>query len=368
MSEVVGVLRAATPADGAAFCDVFRRVTMEADLHLAVERDPDFWALYAMQGQPWRTFAFELNGRVEGLGSFLTRDAWMEAGTRRIAYGCDLRATPAARGGRFLREHMGRGFVDASRELGFELALTAVIRSNQAAVRALVERAAPTQPLYTPVCDFEITNVLFTLRRSPRPSAFTVRPAEIADLDLLGAFYARERRPFSEPLDSERLADRLARWPGLNIHDFRLAFDAGGRLVGALAVWDANPVKRYRVLGYRGGMRWVRTGFNALSALTGATPLPPPGDVLRYAYLTHVTVAGDAPEVMAALLDRVYADWHGRGLTFLSAMVQAGDPMASAFARYRTTRLPATLYAMTAPGSRPPELPPGRPGFEMALA
>lgn len=365
-----GYLRPAKLDDGPALCDLFRRVTMDADLHLAVERDPDFFALYAMQGCPWHAFAFELNGRVEAMGSFLARDAWVHGEGQRIGYACDLRLTLAARGGRFLRQHMGAGFLEASRALGFDLALTAVITSNRAAVRALVERRAPTQPLYTPLREFRITNLLFTHRRAPRPSAFRVRAATLADLDALGELLAQDhaQRAYGERLDAQVLSERFTRWPGLGIESFRLAHDASGRLVGAVALWDAHPVKRYRVLGYRGSMRAVRWGFNAVSRLTGATPLPPPGELLRYFYLTHVSVRGEDPAVMAALLDHVYAERYGQGFAFFSACVLHGDPLAPAFARYRSTTLPATLYVTTAPGSAPPRLPSGRPGFEMALA
>ena len=97
--------------------------------------------------------------------------------------------------------------------------------------------------------------------------------------------------------------------------------------------------------------------------------LPPAGEVLRYAYLTHVSVVDDDPGVMAALLDRVYVDKHGSGLNMLSACVYLDDPLAPAYARYLTTPIRAQLFTMSQPGNqwndRDPG--PGRPGFEMAL-
>ncbi|MBT9558239.1 MAG: hypothetical protein IV100_19555 [Myxococcales bacterium] len=372
-SRPTEALRRATPADNTALCEVFRRVTMDADLHLAVERDPDYFALYDLQGCPYYAMAFDMDGKVEASGSFVARDAWLGGDSPgRIGYACDLRLTPAVRGGRFLGEWMGVGFRDAARTIGFDYAYTAVIASNRAAMKALAERSPryPGKPVYTPHSRFRILNVLFTFKKSPRPSAFRVRPATIDDLAIITDRLRADHRhrPFGYVIGDATLPGTLARWPGLRIEDFLLAFDGGDRLVGVTAVWNANPVKRYRVLGYRGQMKVVRAGFNALAFVTGATPLPPPGALMSYFYLTHTSVAGDDPAVMAALLDRVYADRHGKGFTFFSAFVMDDDPMARAFERYQTTSLPASLFLMTAPGAAIPTLPVGRPGFEMCLA
>ena len=112
-----------------------------------------------------------------------------------------------------------------------------------------------------------------------------------------------------------------------------------------------------------------RAAFNAGSAARGYDPLPPAGDPLRYFYLTHVSVRGEDPAVMAALLDRIYAEYHGKGYHFFSSFVMEDDPLARAYSRFQSTALRAGLYLMS-PSSAPFDLsalPPGRPGFEMAL-
>ena len=117
-------------------------------------------------------------------------------------------------------------------------------------------------------------------------------------------------------------------------------------------------------------MRWARRGFNLGAKLGGFTSLPAPGGLLRYCYLTHVSVVDDDPAVMAALLDRIYADLHGRGYAFLTAYRGAGDPLAPAFDRYRCIAFPAKLFTVSLPGSRFNDWDPGpaRPGFEIAFA
>ena len=164
------------------------------------------------------------------------------------------------------------------------------------------------------------------------------------------------------------LRERLERWPGLKIEAFFLAW-RGEELVGVTAPWDAHAVKRFRVEEYRAGMRWVRAAFNLGAFVLRYPPLPPPGSVLRYLYLTHVSVKDEDPAVMQALVDRIYADLHGAGYHFFTAFVLDDDPFAACYERYTTTPIPAQLFTVSPPGSpfneRDPG--PGRPGFEMAL-
>ncbi|MEZ6184411.1 MAG: hypothetical protein R3F62_05285 [Planctomycetota bacterium] len=150
---------------------------------------------------------------------------------------------------------------------------------------------------------------------------------------------------------------------------FFLAF-RGETLVGVAAPWDAHAVKRFRVLDYRGGMRWARRAFNLGAAFGRFSPLPPPGELLRYCYLTHVSIEDDDPGILAALLDRIYAELHGAGYSFLTAYCGADDPLRPAFARYRCIRFPAKLFTVSLPGSRFNDWDPGpgRPGFEIAFA
>lgn len=367
-----GHMRAAQPEDGPALCALFAAITMRADLELAVERDPDFFALYALHEAEARTFVLEIDGRIEGLGSVLGRAGYLAGEPVRVGYAGDLRLSPKVRGGRFLGQHFGPYFARCCAELGCEVALTAVITTNQAALRGLVARSDryPNKPVYRLWRAYSILNVQLTLPRRPRPTALTVRTATAADLPAIADHLAADyrQRPFGEVVDADILRARLARWPGLRIEHFYLAF-AGAQLVGVTAPWDAAPVKRFRVRAWRGRMRWMRWAGNALAWAVGAPRLPGVGGSFRYVYLTHVSIVGEDPAVMAALVDRIYADLRPQGYHFFSVCVWEGDPLAPAFDRFQKTALAAGLYTMVMPGTRLDghDLGAGRPGFEMAL-
>ncbi|MFT5434658.1 MAG: hypothetical protein ACI9OJ_005372 [Myxococcota bacterium] len=363
--------RRATPDDAARLSEMFAEVTMESDLHLAVER-PDFYAFYEMQQADYVAFVCEVDGRIEGLGSVLGRDGFVGGERQRIGYAGDLRLTKKVRGTEFLTEHYGGLLDQAGEAVGTRLFYTGIITSNRRAVAALTQRQErwPDIPVYTEFQRFQITNVQFTGRKKPRATGLDVRPATDSDIAAIAGFLGNQHRDlaFGYPFDEAFLRERLRRWPGLGIAEFILAFD-GPTLVGVVASWDAWDVKRYRVLGYYNKMRWIRLGFNALAPFVRAASLPKPGGLLRYFYLTHVGIEGLDPAIMSALLDHVYAAKCAAGYHFFSAAVLQDDPLAPAFKRFTTTPLPAALYTVTRPGDPIPieALRDARPGFEMAL-
>lgn len=364
-------IRRAQPSDNEAMCALFRSVTMDTDLHLAVERDPNFFALYDLQDVDVHPLVATIGDAVEGVATFLARPAFIGGEKLRIGYAGDLRFSPKIRG-MFMSRNYGRVFADACSTLGFELALTAVIHSNQGAMRALVARNSryPEKPSYRLLRAFQILNVQFTMPRRPRRSAYHVRQATLDDLPAIAALLAADHatRPFGYVFDAEILMGRLRLWPGLAIESFYLAF-AGERLVGVVAPWDARAVKRFRVLAYRGRMRWVRLAANAMARVVGGAGLPPPGGLFNYFYLTHVSIENDDPDILRAIVERVYADYRTRGYHFFTTVVFEDDPLGEAFAGFRTTALPAGLYTLALPGGRYDgmDFGAGRPGFEAAL-
>jgi hypothetical protein len=366
-------LRRATDEDGAAMCELFARVPMETELALSIRRDPDFSALLRLQSADWECWVAEEDGRVEAMASLVFRDGYLGGVPRRIGYLGDLRLSPAVQGRHLLNRVYGPTLTASMEARGCAASLTAVIASNERALRALAaqNRRQHGMPRYTPLCDFRIRNVHLALPRFRQGSAFRVRRATEADIPTLSAFLDADarRRPFGQPMPEAELRRRLREWPGLRIDSFYLAEDGSGALVGCLATWDAAPVKRTIVAAYRGGMRRVKMGYDLAARLLRFPRLPDPGQELRYLYATHQAVPSGDPAVLRALLERVYADHRRGGYVLLSFFAPDGDPLDAAFRGFRFTDLPARLFVVTPPGVEPPAecFAPGRPGFEMAL-
>jgi hypothetical protein len=364
-------VRRAFPEDNAALLELFGAVPMQGELVLATQRSPDYFSLLEMQRGATEVWVHEEGGRLDGMGALHVREGWLEGQPCRVGYLGDLRALFSARRSRGLARFYGPVLEDVAERHGVSAFLTAVMASNAAALQALVrrKRVRTAQPHYALLRRFSAVSIQFVLRRRPCPSPYTVRRAMPEDVPAMAALLDADHRarPFGYRYDLGELEHRLARWPGLTLERTYLAFDAGGRLVGCTSAWDPSAVKRYRVLAYRGGMRWVRRGFDALASVVGAPRLPAPGQDFRYFYLCNTSIAGEDPAIFRALLDRVYADHHGQGFHFFTLYLGEEDPLAPALKGFLLRRLDFHLYAVT-PASRPREhFPPGRTGFEIAL-
>lgn len=345
---------------------------MEGDLVLSTRRDPDFFGLYTMQRGDTECWVYESQGRNVGFAAVQMRDGWLAGRAARVGYLGDLRFDFSASRARVLERHYAAVLERARSVHGVEAFYTAVLASNVAALRALVRRRAErsAQPRYHLLRRFDMVSIQFAGRRPARRVAYDVRTAVAADAAAIALLLDRDHRarPFGYRFDDGEWEHRLARWPGLGLERTYLAFDRAGRLVGVTSAWNPASVKRYRVLDYRGGMRWARRLYNPAARLMGWAPLPAPGQDFRYFYLVNTSIEGDVPVVFRALLERIYDDHRGRGEHFFSTCEYENDPLAPALRGFLTRRLSFHLYTVTPADAPAPDTGPGRPGFEMALA
>jgi hypothetical protein len=372
-------VRRARPEDSPALCELLRRVHLRGALDVTQERDPDFFALLELHQGVHDVWVGEdpADGRLGGVGTVVVRPGWVDGIETRVGYLADLRALPGFRGVRELPRAYERALEVARQRHGAELFHTVIFDENRVARRALVERRGQGrragQPTYRVMTPFDMTSVQLTLERpGPARRGRAVTRACDADLEPLVAFLAARarRRPMGDLLTPERFRARLALWPGLSLESFLIARDAAGRIVGAAAPWDSGALKRTRVLGYHGNMRWTKTGFDLAARALGFTRLPDPGECFRFEFLSHLEVEDDDPGVLADLLRVACGEARPRGLHFVSAMIPRGSSLARAFRGHVVNRTAMTVYSVT-PADGPfaeRDFATLHPGFEMALS
>ena len=97
--------------------------------------------------------------------------------------------------------------------------------------------------------------------------------------------------------------------------------------MGCLALWDQTGFKQVVVRGYAPRLERLRPWINRSPVASSATPrLPDPGEALPHAYLSHVAVDEDDPDVFEALAEAAYAEARVRGLAYVVAGFAAGHP------------------------------------------
>jgi hypothetical protein len=368
------VVRQARPEDDEGRRALLAGVAMDADLALSVRRSPTVDAMYALHASAWESWVVAgNNGNIEGMGSVLVRDGYIDGVVGKVGYLGDLRFSTRAEGRHLLDRAYGPILAGVRDRFGCEYFLTAIISSNARARRALTvqtERSARHgRPRYTLLREFDIRSLHLVLPHL-RSKARGVRRATPADIPAVAALLDEDarRRPFGYPMPEAELRRRLATWPGLTIGSFHVA-ERAGALVGCVAPWDAAPVKQTVVAGYSGAMGRVRLMHDAAARLLRRPQLPKPEEPFCYQYFTHLAVPSGDAAVLRALLASAYGSARRAGFHFLSACAPVGDPLDEAYRGYLATNLRAHLYLVTLPGTTIPDavLNGPMPGFEMAL-
>lgn len=371
-------IRGALPSDDAARRALLAGVAMDSDLALSIRRAPTVDAMYALHASAWDSWVVaDSAGRVQGMGSVLVRDGYIDgrAGAiGKIGYLGDLRLSPSAEGRLLLDRAYGPILSEARARHGCDYYLTGIIASNERARRALTvqtERSARRgRPRYTLLREFDIRSLHLVLPRRHKRSSISVRPATVSDIPAIASLLDADarRRPFGYPMPDAELRRRLATWPGLSIESFHIA-DRSGEMAGVVAPWDAAPVKETLVMKYGGSMTRVRFTHDIAARLLRRPLLPRPGEAFRYQYLTHLAVPSGDPAVLDALLASAYASARRAGFHFLSACAPMGDPLDDAYRGYMKTDLRAHLYLVTLPDTPIPDALHSAlmPGYEMAL-
>lgn len=364
------VVRLATPEDNAQLLEVFGDVPMRGELILTTERSPAFFALYDIQDVEALCTVYERDGEILAMGSFLIRPGFVRGQLCTVCYLGDLRVRSEGAG--LISRFYGDVFTYIQSRWDVDHFYTGILASNAKALHALTRRSEKrqSQPQYDFFRGFDAAQIQFT--RRPRTVAemrhLKVRTATDADLPQIVAHLQQDhqQRPFGEDFGHGGFEHRLANWPGFSLEKTYLCFDEGV-LCGLCTAWDAAPLKRYRVLAYRGKMKWVQMGYNLGAKVFRYPPLPAPGGVFKYLYLANLSV--QSWPALLALVQRIYDDFKQDRYHFMMVYLEDDSPLRPMLRHCSSRLLPFHLYAVRAPGEVEVfDYGQGVSGFEIALA
>lgn len=337
----------ARPEDSPALCRLVRLAAMPGSVSISMEREPDYFLAAGVQGERTSVFVARSaeTGELAGVGAISHRSVYVNGKAEVIPYLSDLRIDPGHRKGRLLfqayayvREHMLTGNAYAQ---------TIIVEDNVQALDLLTSGRAQL-PRYLPFGEYASPAILMgamaTMGRAAGGAAGrTVRkagPFEIVRADgsqasAMQALYDAEapRRQFQPCYAFPDMGGGYGR--DLGWGDYFLAY-RNGKLVGMAGTWNQSRFKQTRIQAYGGALKWLRPAMNAVSPWLGTFPLPPAGSVLPYLNLHALAIQGDDPDILAALVRGILAEFRGRGHAYLLCGLDARDPLRRALAGFRT--------------------------------
>ncbi|HEX5830820.1 MAG TPA: hypothetical protein VFY16_07575 [Gemmatimonadaceae bacterium] len=333
VATAVLTVRPAVGGDNEALVALAAACTMRGELALRIERAPDFFALARQEGARVCVGVVEHpHAGVVGCLTLAERRAWVNGVERTVHYVGDYKVHPAWRGGP-AADALARWAAATSGALSAEPVpvLLTILHGN----RAMERRAAGPRglPRFRAVGVVRAWSVPLLGRRVPvPPRGARVAPAREGDVEEMAALWRRvmPARQFATVHDATSLAAWVRAAPGLALHDYLLARDESGTLVGFLAVWRQDALKQMRVVGWSPRLALARRALNLAAPALGMCPLPAAGAVMPTAAVVHLCVAPGDATTLRALLAAAYRALAGTGRAFLTLGLDRDDPSRAA--------------------------------------
>jgi hypothetical protein len=180
------------------------------------------------------------------------------------------------------------------------------------------------------VADQDIRTLLITIPKNEQ-AKLTVRQATLDDVDAVVRMLQEDfsRRLFGPVVDRDTFVRNLERRPNFGIDSYYLALRKG-EIVGVCAAWDTKPFKQNRVLRYRGRLKLVKGMFGLGGKLAGFAPLPQEGAAFRDVHIIDYTTRDRDPDIMRAMLTRIYNVCRAQRYNAVIFGSSADDPLLSA--------------------------------------
>jgi hypothetical protein len=346
------VFAVAAGSDDAEVRRLLRETPLPGSVQLSLEREPEALGSAGIEGDVHDVIVARerATGRLAAIASRSSRERYVNGRASRVGYLGQLRVAPA------FRRHAGLlddGF-ESCRGLrgrdGASIHLASVVAEN-AGARRLLERGRSGWPV------FRVVDRLATFAIPARPGrlrgdAAGIVPGDRVGISDLAAVLDRfnRRHQFAPCWRAEEI-EEPGRLRGLQPRDFLVALDRGS-VAGCLAIWDQRSFKQVVVRGYAGALGRWRPLVNLLGPVFGAPRLPPVGSQLQFAYLSHLAVDDDDPEVAIALVGEALRGARERGIDYVALGLSASGPLAASIQRtFAHRRYESVLYAVVWPDS-----------------
>jgi ribosomal protein S18 acetylase RimI-like enzyme len=337
----------ASEHDDADLRRLLRSNPMPGRFALTLEREPSFFRASTIEGDTHQviTGRDRETGTLVGLGTRAVRDASVNGAVERVAYLSQLRVHPEYRG---LVSWLKQGF-QFLRQLHDQddarHTFTTIIADNRLA-RTILEKDRRFKPNYRR-CGELVTLLLPVWRRRSlvSPPGVSIRAGRTEHLHDIAACLQRNhrRRQFAPHWTADDLA-HPERTRNLRPEDFLLAM-SGPEIVGCAALWNQQSFKQTVVHGYDRGFSLFRRAMNIGARVTGWPRFPAVGEPLSHAYVSHLAIDDDRPEICCALIQAALNRSVASGYVYLVLGLHGCNPLLpSVKSRFYSIDLRSILY------------------------
>ncbi len=328
---------------------LLRRTPIPGGISLSLEREPSADAANAVASEHSQILVAraEESGDVVAMGVRGVMDWYVNGMPGKIGYLGQLRVDSRYRARPRLLLQGYAKLKELHEADGCTPIYATTIMTDNIPARRVLESSMKGMPSYRHIDD--LVTLAITTRGAAPGSLPDVQIADATsdDLEEIEQCLARygSRYQFT-PVWSPAVLRDAGRMRDLSVDDFVLA-RRNGRVVGCLALWDQRKFKQTVVRGYSWQLACVRPVANALCHLVRSPRLPPVGEQLDMAYVSHVAIDGDDPQVLEILLRRALVRAAERGVTLVSLGFSRRNSLAEFVARrFRARKYHSRIYVV----------------------
>ena len=330
MSRQAIRIQSANPADEGALRELLRRQPLPGWITLGFEREPDYFAAAAMLGERHDVLLARHPG-TEGMQAppiaicaRAVQRVFVNGETRRLGYLGQFRTAESTKTGWQVYRLLRRGFEAVHRlhrddELPYDI--TSILSDNHAARRLL---CADLKGLPTYDAVGQLHTLVYRCRggRKDRPSPVIENGSQVGLAAIADCLQRNYRRYQFAPVWDEGALTRS----GLRAENF-LVIRSNDRVVACVAIWDQRAARQMVVHAYRRPVAATRSLINLFAPWFGMPRLPPRGETLRQAWLSHLASDQDDPAHLQALLPAALEHAHRLGLEQLFLGLTGQHPL-----------------------------------------
>ncbi len=367
-------LELASAKDSDRLTEFFQRMILPGSMDISVHRQQNFFAQYRLSSDDFQTLMLlDENAEIQGVATLIFREGIIHSERQIIGFATDLRIAPTRHAVLQWAQQFLPVLEQALESRKCRYVFSAIERADHQAYNALIrpQHARRKLPRYYLLRDFHIVGILGRMPFSKRPlKNIRIDRLEMNTVTEL-CDYLRTKtknRPFASIHTEENLLATLSRYPGLHLHEVRIARDSQGRIIGCTVPWRAGGTQSFVPMRYNGFAASAQQLARIASWTRIVQPLPAPGDPFRLSFMLMLNAEG--PEVFYRLADDCLGKLlpgeilcYGHFRRNLTTLPPRG---------YICTALPYALYTLLPPETDLPEdlqpdtwRPP--PEFEVAM-
>nr|WP_321411744.1 hypothetical protein [uncultured Carboxylicivirga sp.] len=293
---------------------------------ICFDREPDVFKLADLKYNPVKYIGFFKDEKLVGFILMGYHQAYINGNAREVYHFTDYYV---------MKEARSKGFFYKASELVFKDAVVGyaiIMQGNNDALSHVSRRHKKF--LYVPFSKItgtlDVRNILVTFKKK-ESLKYDIRKATEKDIpaiiELLKTEYSN--RLFGQCVDESTFRANLDKKPGLTIENYYLA-EKDNKVVGVCAAWDTGSFKQTRVLKLSLNLRMTRFVYFVLAYWFGFPTLPNKGNCFKEVYLTDYAVKDRNPDIMKALLVRIYNEYRNKKYNSVIFGSSEDDPLLKA--------------------------------------